>query len=309
MPVNITITFNPCIDKSTAVAALIPEKKLSCAPPILEPGGGGINVARAIKKLGGSAIAIYPSGGYTGAFFNELMKKEHIDSVIITAKNETRENIIVLDESSADQYRFGMPGNALIEKEWKQCLDAIENTNDVEFIVASGSLPPGVPLNIFGRLAKIAKNKNAKLIVDTSGDALKEALKEGVYLLKPNLAELSKLAGRVAIELNDVENIAKEIIANGTCTVMVVSMGANGALVVTKDLTKRFTPPAVKRRSTIGAGDSMVAGIVHYLSTGKTLEKAIQYGVACGTAATMNPGTALCKKEDADKLYTEILIK
>jgi len=306
MPVIITITFSPCIDKSTSVSSLIPEKKLICSSPKLEPGGGGINVARAIKKLGGNAIAIYPAGGYTGAFFNALMHKEDIDSVIISTKNETRENIIVLDESSNDQYRFGMPGNELSEPEWTQCLDAVKEINDVEFIIASGSLPPGVPLNIFGRLARIAKSKNARFIVDTSGEALKEALEEGVYLLKPNLGELSRLANTTTIEINEVENIAKEFISKGKCEVMAVSMGAAGAMLVTKDKAKVFRPPAVIRRSTIGAGDSMVAGIVHYLSSGKTLEEAIQYGVACGTAATLNPGTALCSKEDVEKLYPAI---
>lgn len=306
MPVIVTITLSPCIDKSTSVTSLIPEKKLICTPPKLEPGGGGINVARAIKKLGGYAIAIYPSGGYTGAFFNELMKKEGIDAVIINTKNETRENIIVLDESSNDQYRFGMPGNELSEQEWAQCLNAVDNINAIDFIIASGSIPPGVPLNIFGRLAKIATNKKAKLIVDTSGDALKEALKEGVYLLKPNLGELSRLADKPNMELKDVENIAKEIITNGRCEVIVVSMGATGAMLVTKEGAATFTPPPVQRKSTIGAGDSMVAGIVHYLSMGYGIEEAVRYGVACGSAATMNPGTALCNKADADKLFTAV---
>lgn len=308
MPVTITLTFSPCIDKSTSVVSLIPEKKLICAPPKLEPGGGGINVARAIKKLGGQAVAIYPAGGYTGAFFNELMKKEGIDSVIITTKNETRENIIVLEESSNDQYRFGMPGNPLLEQEWKQCLQAVEEINEVEFIIASGSLPPGIPLNIYGQLGIIAKNKNAKLIVDTSGDALKEALKGGVYLLKPNLGELSRLAGISNIEPGDIKPIAKAIITEGNCEVIVVSMGAAGAMLVTKEASATFIPPPLPRKSTIGAGDSMVAGIVYYLSMGYSMKEAVRYGVACGSAATLNPGTALCNKEDVEKIYPGIVV-
>src|SRR5688572_20349598 len=117
----ITITFSPCIDKSTSVPSLVPEKKLKCATPKLEPGGGGINVARAIIKLGGNATAVFPSGGYTGKYFNHLMKEEKVPSIIIESANETRENIIVLDESSNSQYRFGMPGTGLKESEWRQC--------------------------------------------------------------------------------------------------------------------------------------------------------------------------------------------
>lgn len=306
MPSIITLTFSPCIDKSTSVPSLIPEKKLSCAAPKLEPGGGGINVARAIQKLGGEALAIFPSGGYTGKFFNHLLEKENVPALIIETANETRENIIVVDDSTNHQYRFGMPGVGLIEKEWRECLQAVENIQDPGFIIASGSLPPGVPLNICAQLANIAKNKKAKFIVDASGEPLKHVVEEGAYLLKPNLGELSALAGRQELQRNEAEHIAKAIIAEGNCEVMVVSMGAAGALLVTKDVTELVTPPPVQRKSTVGAGDSMVAGIVFYLSQGKSLIEAVRYGVACGTAATMNPGTALCRKQDADYLYSLI---
>lgn len=306
MPSIITITFSPCIDKSTSVTSLVPEKKLKCKPPKLEPGGGGINVARAIKKLGGEATAIFPSGGYTGKYFNHLLEEERVPSLIVETANETRENIIILDESSNNQYRFGMPGTPLIEKEWKQCLEKAGQIKDVEFIVASGSLPPGVPLDIYAQLAKIAKRMNAKFVVDTSGEALKQAADEGVYLLKPNLGELSSLAGKKELHPGAVKDIATEIINKGKCEVMVVSMGASGAMLVTKKRNEMIAPPPAIKKSTVGAGDSMVAGIIFCLSRGKDLSEAVRYGVACGTAATMNPGTELCRKEDADRLYAVI---
>ena len=299
----ITITFSPCIDKSTSISCLIPEKKLQCAPPKLEPGGGGINVARALKKLGEEAIAIFPSGGYTGKFFNHLMERENINSKIIEIENETRENIIVLDQSINAQYRFGMPGSELNEHEWKECLRAVEEINDANFIIASGSLPPGVPVNIYAMLAEIAKEKNAKLIVDTSGEALKEAVQKGIYLLKPNLGELAYLAGVDELKPGDIVSVSREIIEKGMCEVIVISMGMAGATIVTKDFTEIITAPKVTRKSTVGAGDSMVAGIVFFLSRGESLREAAKFGVACGTAATMNAGTELCKKEDAFQLY------
>lgn len=302
----VTITFSPCIDKSTSVQSLVPEKKLKCKTPKLEPGGGGINVARAIKKLGGEATAIFPSGGYTGKYFNHLLEQENIPSIIIETIGETRENIVVLDEFSNNQYRFGMPGTALSQKEWKQCLEAVKKINNIEFIIASGSLPPGVPSNIFAQLGKIAKAKGAKYIVDTSGDALSQAVTEGVYLLKPNLGELSTLAGIKHVDIDKVEMLAKEVIREKKCEIIVVSLGAGGALLVTATETFKAVPPEVNRKSTVGAGDSMVAGMVYSLSAGKNLEQALRYGVACGTAATMNPGTELCKKKDADFLYTLI---
>jgi len=306
MPSIVTITFSPCIDKSTSVSSLVPEKKLKCTNPKLEPGGGGINVARAIIKLGGTATAIFPSGGYTGKYFNHLMEKEGVPSVIIETSNETRENIIVLDESSNNQFRFGMPGTELKESEWRGCLKAVEAISDAEFIIASGSLPPGVPLDIYAQLARLARKGKAKLIVDTSGEALMYAADEGVYLLKPNLGELSSLAGKKELKPEEVRDVAKEIIQKGKCEVMVISMGAAGAMLITGDLAKMINSPPTIKHSTVGAGDSMVAGIVFFLSQGKSLLEAVQYGVACGTAATMNRGTELCRKQDANRLYTLI---
>ncbi|MEO5563693.1 MAG: hexose kinase [Chitinophagaceae bacterium] len=299
----ITTTFSPCIDKSTSIPSLIPEKKLRCSSPRLEPGGGGINVARAIKKLGGEAIAIFPAGGYTGKHFTKLMTDEGIHSVIIETTHETRENIVVVDESANKQYRFGMPGTFLKENEWQQILQRLEESTDVGFIVASGSLPPGVPTDIFARIARIAKLKKAKLIVDTSGEALKYAVEEGVYLIKPNLGELSALVNQPHLHPHEILPAANILIAQSNCEVIVASMGAAGAMLITKNKTKTITSPFVHTKSTVGAGDSMVAGIVLSLSKGKSIEEAVRFGVACGTAATMNPGTELCRSEDAEKLF------
>lgn len=303
MPSIVTITFSPCIDKSTSVPVLLSEKKLHCSEPRLEPGGGGINAARAIKKLGGDALAIFPSGGYTGNFFNQLLQKEGVPSLIIESKNETRENFVVFEEYTGRQYRFGMPGTALSAEEWTKCLKAVQYFHTAEIIIASGSLPPGVPPDIYAQLAAIAKTKQSKFIVDTSGEALKHAVEEGVYLLKPNLSELSFLAGKKIVTPEDVKAAATAIINKGKCNVMVVSMGAAGAMLVTNNFCKMITPPAVTVKSTVGAGDSMVGGIAYYLSLQKNITEAATYGVACGTAATMNPATGLCHKADADQLY------
>lgn len=306
MPSIYTITFSPCIDKSASVPSLIPEKKLRCSTPKLEPGGGGINVARAIHKLGGSAVAVYPAGGYTGQYFNALLGREGIPCQVIPSSGETRENIIILDESSNNQYRFGMPGNALSVQEWNACLQAIADAPELDYVVASGSLPPGVPADVFGQLAKLVRSKGGKLIADTSGEALRHAVQEGLFLIKPNLGELSSLAGKEELSIHEAGLIAKDMINKGGCEVMIISMGQSGAMLVTRESSSILTAPQVVRKSTVGAGDSMVAGIVHYLSTGQSLEVSARYGVACGTAATMNPGTELCRKEDADKLFKQV---
>ena len=305
----VTITFNPCIDKSAAVPQLIPEKKLSCTEPRFEPGGGGINVARAIKKLGGEATAIYPSGGYTGIFFNDLLTKENIPAIIIEIENSLRENVIVMEESSNKQFRFGFPGAKLTEQEWQQCIDAIDKINNAEFLVASGSLPEGVPDDIFARLATISKKKNLKLVVDTSKAALRHAANEGVFMLKPNLNELSSLLGKKELSIEEVASAAKEIIEKRYCQVLLVSLGEKGAMFLTQHDQLKVSAPKVEKKSTVGAGDSMVAGFVLSLSQGKNFENALRYGVACGAAATMQPGTELCNKKDADALYQIIAIE
>lgn len=305
----ITVTFSPCIDKSTSVARLIPEKKLRCAYPRLEPGGGGINVARAIRKLGGEALALFPAGGYSGKYFIELLQKENVPSLIIETKSETRDSIVVLDEASNQQYRFNMPGNPLSDQEWQKVLRELEAINDASYIVASGSLPPGVPENILAQLAVIAKKKNARFIADTSGEALRYAADEGVYLLKPNLGELGYLIGKEYLEQEEIAAAAKQLVENGKCEVVVVSMGSAGALLVTKTIEKKIVAPSVKIKSTVGAGDSMVAGIVWKLSKGKSLETSAAYGVACGTAATLSPGAGLCKRQDVEMLFKAITNK
>jgi 6-phosphofructokinase 2 len=305
MSTILTVTFSPAIDKSTSIPALAPEKKLRCSQPKFEPGGGGINVARAIHKLGGTARALYLSGGYSGKFLDQLMEQEGVETEVVETVHHTRENLIVFDHSNGQQYRFGMPGSEVKENEWKALLQRIENS-DAQYIVASGSLPPGVPVDVFGQIATIAKKKGARLIVDTSGEALKHAVDVGVYLLKPNLGELSFLVGKEEVNHDLVDDVARDIIAKGACEVVVVSLGGNGAMLVTKEKIVHAIPPVVKRLSTVGAGDSMVAGMVLALSQNKPLEEVLRFGVACGTAATINPGTELCKKEDVERLLPRV---
>lgn len=299
----VTLTLSPAIDKSTTVDTVVPDKKLRCSVPKFEPGGGGVNVSRAIKKLGGNSTAVYLAGGYSGKHFQDLLKKEEIESYVVEIEDRTRENLIVVDTSTNLQYRFTMPGPVIHEHEWQQCIEVLEKASGIEYIVASGSLPNGVPEDFFSRLAVTAKKINARLIADTSGMHLQHAVNEGLFMIKPNLGELSNLHGVEDLQAEDVVKAAKDIIRKGGCEVMVISMGALGAMMVTKDVVLKSPSPVVKKRSTVGAGDSMVAAMVLAFLRKYTLIEVLHYGIAAGTAATMNPGTALCIKEDVEKLY------
>jgi 6-phosphofructokinase 2 len=300
----LTITLNPTIDKSSAVAHIKPEKKLRCDKPKYEPGGGGINVSRGLVRLGVPSTAFFPSGGRTGEQLESLLQQEQIPTYPYKVSGSTRENFIVVDTASNEQYRFGMPGEEITADEAEGILKAIVNCSPMpDIAVISGSLPPGLDAEYMRKLVRALKQKEIKVIADTSGDALTAALEEGVYMVKPNLGELSRLTGRGELDNESADEAAKELVASGKAEIVVVSMGPQGAYLVTKDETIHVPAPSVKKLSTVGAGDSMVAGMVSVIAKGGSMYEMIRMGVACGTAATMNPGTGLFKKEDAERLY------
>lgn len=308
----LTITLNPALDKSTYADRVQPEKKIRCNKPFYEPGGGGINVSRAIKKLGGESFAWFLSGGPSGEKLCSLLQEEDVAYEAIKIKNWTRENLMVMEENTGNQFRFGMPGPEVSEAEWKQCLDKLEAVPAGElpkFVVVSGSLPPGVPADFCLHLAKIANSRGFKLIVDTSGEALLKAAGEGVYLLKPNQHEFATLVGKEEVSALEQEQMAQQILNEGKCQVLVVSLGPRGAMVASKDsgISYIISPP-VRQKSAVGAGDSMVGAMVMgLLKNEMSLEDIVRYGVAAGTAATMTPGSELCKKEDTENIFKWIM--
>lgn len=302
----VTVTFNPAIDKTTSVERMVPEHKMRAAEPTYYAGGGGVNIARALRKLGFRATAVYFEGGSTGEFYSSLLVKEDIQAVPVGIKRPTRENFIVDETSTGKQFRFGLPGPVVSSAELESFLNVITEIPKIDYLVISGSLTPGIPLTVFQTLRQIADKKNAKLVADTSGEALKSALACGLYLIKPSLSEMANLAGNMRLNEKQAVKAAKEIVASGKCEVIVISMGGDGAIMVTAERVIRAVAPPVSVISTVGAGDSMLAGILLNLAKKENLEAALQYGIACGTAATLNPGTNLCDKRAADKLLKVI---
>jgi 6-phosphofructokinase 2 len=196
-----------------------------------------------------------------------------------------------------------MPAIPLSAEEWQELLQTLETIHFEGFLVVSGSLPEGAPEDLFSRLSLIAQKKNVRLIVDSSGKPLQKAVEAGVYLIKPNIAELAALAGKEELQIEQVEEVAKTLIQQKQCEIIVVSLGPTGAIAVTKDRMYRAIPPAVMRLSTVGAGDSLLAGIIYGLAGKWDIDTVLRYGVACGTAACMNPGTALCSVKDVEKIF------
>jgi 6-phosphofructokinase 2 len=302
----LTITFNPAIDKSVSIEALVPEVKLKCTQPKYEPGGGGINVSRVIKRMGGKTNALFLGGGPNGKLLHELLIKEEVNASLIQCKNNTRENLIVFENKSFQQYRFGMPSEDIFENEYLSLLDFLKKENQCEYWVISGSIPNSIPPGFIESVINIGKKKKIKVIADTSGVALKSIINEGLFMIKPNINELGNIAGVELMSQKEIIQFARNKISNKQLVHLVVSLGAEGALLITKDNAYKIKPPSVKRISTVGAGDSMVGGIVYSFSIGKNILEAVQYGVASGTAATINPGTELCHKSDVESLLNQI---
>ncbi|MCC7245964.1 MAG: 1-phosphofructokinase family hexose kinase [Saprospiraceae bacterium] len=297
----VTLTLNPALDKSTETEQLIPEQKLRCSPMRIDAGGGGINVSKGVSKLGGKSIAVFPVAGHNGQVLRQLVEAQNITTQVIELSGETRENIAVTATHTNQQFRFTLPGNALDPKDADRCLQLIENIKP-QYLVASGSLPPGLPAEYFEKVAAFAKTIGARFILDTSGAALAAAADEGLFLLKPNIGELAALVGSPKLEMNEVDDAALEIIRQGKCEVVVVSLGPQGALLVTRDGFEHVPAPMVDKKSTVGAGDSMVSGMVWALAQGMDFRQMARWGVACGSAATMNAGTQLFEVNDVRNL-------
>ncbi len=300
----LTITINPAIDKSAKVEQILPEIKLKCSSPCYEPGGGGINVSRAIKKLGGNSMALFQCGGPSGKLMESLLSGEEIEYKTVNTSEWTRENLIVTETSTNRQFRLGMPGPLLSEDEWQEFLSILKEIHPApEIIVASGSLPSGVPDDFYGKIATLAHGIGAKCFLDTSGKALSAAVAgEKVFLLKPNLKELCELTGTTEITGVGHEKLAMQLVEDGQAEVVVVSLGSKGAIMTTAQGVEKIIPPTIVVKSAVGAGDSMVAGLTLAYARGDNFREMLMYGVACGTAAAMSEGTELCSRENVEKV-------
>lgn len=303
----ITLTVNPALDIYSTTEKLEPNEKLRCKAPLIDPGGGGINVSRVIKRLGGESTAIYTKGGHTGKLFSDLLKGEGVKEDPVDIKSDLRQNFAITETSTGNLYRFGFPGAQLEHSEYEALLLKADKCQKGSFLVASGSLPPGAPSNFYGRAAERAKNCGLRFVLDTSGKSYEGVLEQGAYLLKPNKNELKDITGKAADTPEQQKNALLHILEKYPVEIIVLSLGAQGAMLATKGEVRLYPAPQVEHVSSIGAGDSMVAGIVFSLYNGQPIEKAILYGLACGSATIKSPGTELLQKKDVDVLYDQLL--
>lgn len=305
----VTLTVNPVLDKNTMVNGLVPGPKLRCSTPVFYAGGGGINVSRAIQNLGSGTLAIYLAGGPFGKILQNLMTGERVEQKMVAIAGWTRENTTVMDLVTQMSYHFGDPGPTVFEHEWQVALNLVEtHLRTGDYLIASGKLTFGIPDDFYVKVAAIAQSKKARFVLDTKGPALKKAVGAEIFLFKPSIRELSELYGAGSISHSQLERLAQKFISEHQCKVLVVSMGARGALLVTEEIMEYIAAPIVAQKSMIGAGDSMVAGMVLAHKAGKNFVDMVRYGVACGSAATLKPGAQLCHKKDVDQLLESMEI-
>lgn len=304
----VTLTFSPALDVATSVNAITPSSKLRCDHSSEEPGGGGINVARVAQRLGSDVVAVAPLSGDNGNKVAEQLAAEGITVERVAADHTIRQSFSVTEESTGRQYRFVLPPPPLGADDADRCVRAVSDLGiRAGCVVVSGSI--AIP-DVGSALTSIVDHVTpTPVLIDTSGDALAAALTSGATLIKPSARELAELVGRQLDTEDDITSAALETIRSSNVGALLVSIGPGGAVLVTNQRQSvRFRAPTVRVRSTIGAGDSLVAGIATGLANGDDLIDAIRLGIAAGTATVMTDGTELCDAAVARSLLPLVIV-
>ena len=308
-PEIVTLTMNPALDVSSAVDHVTPNHKLRCEAAHTHPGGGGINVARVIHRLGTSCRALVPLGGARGKAIASLLAAEGVHFQTVAIAQESRESFSVHERQTGQDYRFVLPGPELTEGEWRACLAELQSILPApRYLIASGSLPPGVPDDFYAQLAQLCQRRGAQLVLDTSGAPLQKGLAARVHLFKPSLRELQELTDQDLSTRDHRVQASRALIHKGWTEIVALSLGGEGAMLITA--TQAWYAPAVPVpiASTIGAGDSFLAGVIWSLHQHHPLEQAFAHGMATAAAALLSSGTALCAPQDVQRLLPQVQV-
>jgi 6-phosphofructokinase 2 len=266
-------------------------------------------VARVLARLGGAPALLSLAGGPTGDWLRSRLTQEGLAATLLPITNDTRISFTVHESSSGAEFRFVMPGPTVSAEEWQACLDhllVLDPFPDV--LVASGSLPPGVPTHFYARLARLCRARGAHLVLDTAGAPLAAALDEGVYLIKPNLRELRELTGQPLADPAAWQAAAAALVSDGRAQVVALTLGHLGAVLATNEGTWVAEPLPIEVASAVGAGDSFVGGLVWALQQHRPLTEAFTWGMAAGSAALLSAGTGLCDPADVRRLQAAVTL-
>jgi len=301
-----TLTLNPTIDVAYEVDRVFHTRKMRTKTEYYEPGGGGINVSRVFVRLGGSACSYYLSGGATGHALDGLLDEHKLERHRIAIKGHTRVATAVLDRESGKEYRLVPPGPSVEAAEWQNCLDALAEMR-CDYMVASGSLPPGVPDDFYGRFIALMKDRDIPVVLDSSGPGLRGGLAQGgVFLVKPSVGELRQLTGRDLPGPASIAEAAMELVTAGKARHVAVTMGHEGALLASAEKQLHLPAIQIEAKSAVGAGDSFLAAMVYAIAQGWQIGEAFRFGIASGAAAVMSAGHDLARPDDIRRLYASI---
>ncbi|MEO1240441.1 MAG: 1-phosphofructokinase family hexose kinase [Pseudomonadota bacterium] len=309
MPDILTVTLNPAIDIAANVTRLEARGKLRCHAPHIDPGGGGVNVSRAIKELGGDSLAFVAVGGPIGDWYVELLNSEGVNAVQFEIGGHTRQSFAVTEEETGEQYRFVLPGPTWSKDESERALaEIIALSENKSYIVLSGSLPPGAPDDFYSRIAASIPNKITRVVLDTSAAALTTSVKKSTksfYCIRMNTREAQQF-GKSLFAETDATSLAKALVDRQVAEVVIVTHGEKGAVLATQNLSLSITPPQVKVVSAVGAGDSFVGAFTLGMSKNWSLRAACRYGVAAAASAMTTPATVLCQKDKVLRYLSKI---
>lgn len=303
MPRIVTLTPNPALDYAFEVEKVEPNRKLRCSDPRTDPGGGGINVSRAASRLGAGTLAIFTAGGVYGEALKEAVAREGVAARIVAVAAPTRPAFHAHETSSGAEFRFNFPGESLAASEVEALLAALaEETHTDDFVVGSGSLPPGAPADFWAKAARVAADRRAHFALDSSR-GVREALAEGVALLRLNKADSLALAGRELAFPEGCVAFAQAIVARREAARVVITHGGDGGILASVGGVSRAPAPKVRIHSAVGAGDSFVAALIVAMMAGKPDADALRYGFAAAAATMMTPGTALFDPAAMRRIY------
>ncbi|HCE92522.1 MAG: phosphofructokinase [Burkholderiales bacterium GWA2_64_37] len=308
MPALITLTLNPALDLATTTDHVEPTHKLRCGPVQRFAGGGGINVARVLHRLGADVCAWALAGGAAGTQVRQLLAAEGVPTLLQPISGDTRENFSVVETTTSQEFRFVLPGPTLQPAEWQACLDALAtHTPPPRWLIASGSLPPGTPDDFYAQLARAASGRGVRVAVDTSGPPLAAALQAGVALVKPSLRELRDVMQKPLEHAADWCTAAQSLVHCGAADIVALSVGEQGAVLATREGVWQAPALNVPATSgTTGAGDCFLATLVWALDRGDAPAEALRWGVAAGAAALLHPGTTLAQADDVRRLVRSV---
>jgi 6-phosphofructokinase 2 len=302
-----TVTLNPALDRTLHVESLVPGQSTRIRSEARFAGGKGIDVSRALREMGSDNVALGLVGGFDGKELEGRLLLSGVACRFTRIANETRTNIIIQDESSGTETALLARGPEVQPPELMDFLDVLERSPDMSFLIISGSLPPGLTPEVYSRMITIGNERGARVVLDTAGEALRQSIRAHPAVIKPNRLELAELAGKALPDIRSIAGYALGLLDQ--VETVLVSMGADGMLMVTKSQVVHARPPKVAVKSTVGAGDCAVAGFVHGMAVGESGMDALRRAVATGTAATLNAGTGLCRCADIEAILTQVMVE